>query len=153
MKFRLLLVLLAMGIFAAGLEAANAERAAQLAKEREKLQREDDPVDKAKISIKISELLLASIGDAIQAEDYATMNSHLDEYAAVIEGAHDTMIQSGRDARKKAGGFKELEIALRKHVLRFDDLARLLTLDRRAPIEKVKDLASGIRNGLLKALF
>jgi hypothetical protein len=58
------------------------------------------------------------------------------------------MLNSGRDARKKAGGFKELEIALRKHVLRFDDLARALSLDQREAV-----LAAGIRNGLLKALF
>jgi hypothetical protein len=129
------------------------ERMRELAKEREKLVREKDPVDRTKIGIKISEILLESVADAIQAEDFAAMNTHLDEYSAAIEEAHSTMINSGRDARKKAGGFKELEIALRKHVLRFDDLARALALDQRSPVEKVKKLASGIRNGLLKVLF
>lgn len=132
---------------------ANADRERQLAKEREKLQKETDPVDRAKISIKISDLLLASVSDAVQEEDYVVMNERLDEYAAVIEGAYETMMNSGRDAQKKSGGFKELEIALRKHVLRFGDLARALSLDRRPPIEKVKHLASVLQDGLLKALF
>jgi hypothetical protein len=131
----------------------NVERERQLAREREKLERETDPVDRAKIGIKISELLLASVSDAVREEDFTMMSARLDEYAETIESAHDTMMNSGRDAQKKSAGFKELEIALRKHVLRFDDLARALALDYRPPIEHVKSLASGLRDGLLKALF
>jgi hypothetical protein len=129
------------------------DRAEDLAKERAKLLKEQDPIDRTKIGIKISEILLASVGDAIQAEDFSAMNTHLTEYEAVIEDAHETMVNSGRDARKKANGFKELEIALRKHVLRLDDLGRALSLDHRAPLERAKSLASGIRDGLLKAIF
>ena len=148
-----LLLLVLVGRAAAAFAYAGGERAEQLAKERGKLQEEKDPVDRTKINIKISELLLASVTDSIQAEDYASMNEELSEYAAAIEDAHTTLVNSGRDASKKSGGFKELEIALRKHVLRFDDLARALSLDHRPPVEKVKKLATGIRDGLLKALF
>jgi hypothetical protein len=147
---------LAIAILGCAVQASpvvNAERERQLAREREKLERETDPVDRAKIGIKISELLLASVGEAVREEDFITMSARLDEYATVIEDAHNTMMNSGRDAQKKSAGFKELEIALRKHVLRFDDLARALSLSHRPPVEQVKDLASALRDGLLKALF
>jgi|SRR5688572_23989734 len=147
---------LAIALLGSAVQASpvvNLERERQLAKEREKLERETDPVDRAKIGIKISELLLASVSDAVREEDFVAMTAHLDEYAAVIENAHETMMNSGRDAQKKSAGFKELEIALRKHVLRFDDIARALSLVHRTPVEHVKGLASDLRDGLLRALF
>jgi hypothetical protein len=155
MRFAVLtMVLIAVvGRPGAAFAVANPELARQLAKEREKLQDEKDPVDRAKINIKISEILLASVSESIQTENFVRMDEELNEYAMTIEDAHSTLMNSGRDASKKAGGFKELEIALRKHVLRFDDLGRALSLDRRPPLDKVKKLASGIRDGLLKALF
>jgi hypothetical protein len=129
------------------------KRAEELSRERGKLQREKDPVDRTKIDIKISEILLAYVGDSIQSGDFIKMQEHLTEYSAAIEDAHQSLMGSGRDAQRKAGGFKELEIALRKHVLRFDDLARTLTLDRRGDLERAKHLATSIRDGLLKVLF
>lgn len=125
----------------------------QLERERDKLQREKDPVDRTKINIKISEVLLASVSVSIQSGDYSMMERQLNEYSAAIEDAHRTMVDSGRNAQKKAGGFKDLEIALRKQVQRLDDLGRLLTVDRRPSLERVKGVATTIRNGLLKALF
>jgi hypothetical protein len=131
----------------------NDDRAKELQKEREKLQRETDPVDRAKISIKISDLLLEDVADAVKAGNLSQMQEQLTAYTATIEGAHQTLVESGRNAQKKAGGFRELEIALRKQARKFDDYARMLTTDRREPIEAAKKLAIGIRDKLLKALF
>ena len=44
-------------------------------------------------------------------------------------------------------------MALRQHVRKFEDFARSLNLQRRVPVEQTKDLAVGIRDKLLKALF
>jgi len=128
-------------------------RALELQREREKLGKEKDPVDRAKIGIKISDLLLDNVADTLRDGNYTAMQQELSAYTSAIEDAHQALATSGRDAQKKSGGFKELEIALRKQVRKFDDYARTLTTDRREPLEKAKKLATGIRDKLLKALF
>jgi len=145
--------LLILLLTAAPAWAGAENRALELQREREKLEREKDPVDRAKIGIKISDLLLDNVADSVRGGNFADMEQELSAYAATIEGAHQALVESGRNAQKKSGGFKELEIALRKQVIKFDDYARMLSTDRREPIEQAKKLATGIRNKLLKALF
>jgi hypothetical protein len=136
------------------LAGTDEERARELQKERTKLERETDPVDRAKIGIKISDLLLADVGEAVRDGDLKQMEQQLVEYSAAIQDAHQVLIDSGRNAAKKPGGFKELEIALRKHTRAFDDFTRMVnSIQGRVPLERAKDLAIGIRDKLLKALF
>ena len=85
--------------------------------------------------------------------DFTQMEEQLTQYAATIQFAHENLENSGRNAAKKSDGFRELEIALRKHVRKLDDFARALSLQRRLPLEKTKDLAKTIQEKLLKALF
>lgn len=125
----------------------------QLGKERLKLQRENDPVGRTKTQIKVADILLSMAGAAVKNNEFERMQDHLDEYVAAIQDAHDTMIKSGRDAQKKAGGFKDLEIALRRHMRQLQDMGGSLTLDLREPVEKARDQAAGIRDVMLRALF
>ena len=148
-----LMLLLAVFITPPAIASSNEDRAKDLQKERAKLEKESDPVDRAKIGIKISEILLEDVGEAVREGDFTAMEQQLSAYAETIENAHQALVDSGRDAVKKPSGFKELEIALRKHVRQFDEFARMLNLQKRVPVEKVKDLAAGIRDKLLKALF
>ena len=151
---RLLLVLLLAGALPPVASAASEEeRAKELEKERAKLVKETDPVDRAKIGITISDILIEDLGDAVRKGDFSEMQTQLTAYTTTIETAHQTLVESGRNASKKPSGFKELEIALRKHARRFDEFARALNLDRRIPIEQTKTLVIGIRDKLLKALF
>ena len=145
--------LLILLLTAAPAWAGAENRALELQREREKLERERDPVGRAKIGIKISDLILDNVADSVRGGNFADMEQELSAYAATIEGAHQALVDSGRNAQKNSGGFKELEIALRKQVIKFDDYARILTTDRREPIEQAKKIAASIRNKLLKALF
>ena len=129
------------------------DRAKQLERERQKFAKEDDPVSRAKIGIKISDLLLDDIAESVKGGKYDQMEQQLMVYTDTIQSAHETLLDSGRNAAKKSGGFKELEIALRKHARKFEDFARLLNITRRIPLEKAKDFAVGVREKLLKALF
>jgi hypothetical protein len=148
-----LLLLLTGALTPTARAASDEERAKELQRERAKLQKETDPVDRAKIGIKISDILMADVGEAVREGDFDELQMQLTAYSETIETAHRDLLDSGRDAVKKPGGFKELEIALRQHVRKLDELSRMLNLQRRVPIEKTKDLASGIRDKLLKALF
>jgi hypothetical protein len=149
----LLILLLAGATSLASPSASNDERAKELQKERERFDREKDPVDKAKIGIRISDLLLEDIAEAVKDKNFNELNTDVMAYTSTIETAHQTLVESGRDAQKKSGGFRDLEIALRKQTLRLSDYARMLTIDRREPLEQAKKLADAIRSKLLKALF
>ena len=133
--------------------AGTENRALELQRERAKLEKEKDPVDRAKIGIKISDLLLENVADSIRDGNFAEMQEELSVYTSTIEEAHQALVNSGHNAQKKSGGFTDLEIAIRKQVRKFDDYARMLTYERREPIEQAKKLATGIRDKLLKALF
>jgi hypothetical protein len=125
----------------------------RLQKERANLARQTDPVGRTKTEIKISEVLLTLIGNAVQAGDMDLMQKYIGEYLVAIEDAHQTMMKTGRDAHRKPGGFKDLEIALRRHVRQLVDIGKALTFDQREPLEKAKEEAIDIRDDLLKALF
>jgi hypothetical protein len=128
-------------------------RIRELQRERSKLEKTTDPVERAKIGIRISDILLDNVGDSVREGDFTEMEVNLTEYAETIQSAHQALVDSGRNASKKPGGFKDLEMALRQHVRKFEDFARSLNLQRRIPVEQTKDLAAGIRDKLLKALF
>jgi len=147
------LMLLLTGLAATAAATTEEERARELQKERTRLQKETDPIDRAKIGVKISDILVEDVGEAVREGNFEEMQIQLTAYAQTIESAHKELLDSGRNAVKKPGGFKELEIALRQHVRKFDELSRMLNLQRRVPLEQTKDLATGIRDKLLKALF
>ena len=125
----------------------------RLQKEKANLARQTDPVGRTKTQIKISEVLLSLVSDAVQAGDMESMEKYIDEYVATIQDAHQTMMKTGRDAHRKPGGFKDLEIALRRHVRQLTDIGKSLTYDEREPLEKAKEEAIDIRDDLLKAFF
>jgi|SRR5688572_6001112 len=131
----------------------NNKQLEQLSKEREKLKRQTNPVDRTKTDIKISEILLTFVGDAVKQGDFELMEARLDEYLAVIQDAHQTMMNTKRDAHSKPGGFKDLEIALRRQLRQLEDLGGALAFDQRDPVERVREEASDIRDALIKALF
>lgn len=129
------------------------ERAKLLERERQKFTREDDPVDRAKIGIKISEILLEDVAESVKDGQFDNLEQQLTAYSETIQAAHDGLVESGRIASKKPAGFKELEIALRRQIRKLEDFARVLNLQRRVPLEKARNFASTVRNKVLKALF
>ena len=129
------------------------KRLERLQKERDKLNRQTDPVDRTKTYIGISEILLSLASDAIKTGEPEVLDKRLNEYVETIHDAHQTMMKTGRDAHRKPKGFKELEIALRRQVRMLDDLARSVSFDQRDPVEKAKQEASEVREDVFKALF
>jgi hypothetical protein len=135
------------------LRPQNDKRAERLQKERDKLSRATDPIDRTKSDIVISEILLSLAGEAIKAGEPEVMEKRLTEYVETIRDAHESMMKTGRDAHRKPKGFKELEIALRQQIRTLDDLARTITFEHRDSVEKAKTEASDIREDIFKALF
>jgi hypothetical protein len=125
----------------------------ELQKQKDKLTRQTDPVKRTKTQIKISEILIALTSDAVRSGALEDMDQRLDEYVSTIQDAHQTMMNTGRDAHKKPAGFRDLEIALRQQINQLDDVGKALNFDQRDPVDKARDEATRIRDDLLKAIF
>jgi hypothetical protein len=155
-RFLLLLVVLAAcscAVRTASLQAQFDKRLTRLEAERDKLKRTTDPIDRTKTDITIADVLLSLAGDAVRAGEPELLEKRLNEYVDTIQDAHQTMVKSGRDAERKPGGFKELEIALRKQMRILEDIGHGLTFDQREPVDKARQQASEIHDDLFKALF
>lgn len=124
-----------------------------LAELREKLAREDDPDDRAKITVEIGETLLQNIAEAFQKGKVEEGENLLSEYVEAIRKAHEDLKESGRDARRKPKGFKDLEIHLRRSHRELQDVGHLLTYDEREPIRKALTELESIREELLQDLM
>ena len=148
----LLIVFLSSGVFAAQ-PAANDRNLLALQREQTKLKTQADPIAQTKTRIKIANALLNLVADAVKNGNTPEMEKRLTDYVSTIESARQTMVQTGRDAVRKAGGFKELEIALRQQMNQLKDIGGALTFDERAPVEKARDRAAAIRDELIKSLF
>jgi len=129
------------------------ERLRRFDRAQAQLRRTTDPVGRTKVYIRISELLISFMGDSARAGDFEQLDEHVEEYRVAVTEARDTMVNSGRDPARRSAGFRELEIALRQHVRRLDDIGSLLTFDYREPIEELITEVSEIRDELIKALF
>ena len=147
------LVLLLLFSLTSSAQSGINKQAERLQNEKDSLYRKTDPVGRTKTQIKIAEILLTMISDAVQAGDMELIQERLGEYTGAIQDAHRTMMKTGRDAHRKPGGFRDLEIALRRHVRQLEDIGRGLTFDQRETVDKARDEADNLRVDLLKALF
>lgn len=110
-------------------------------------------MDRTRVQIRISDLLISLMGDAVDDQDIERLGLRVDEYREAILDARDSMFESGREAADNAAGFQDLEIALRQHARQLEDIASQLTFDSRGPIDDLIEEVSEIRSSLLDALF
>ncbi len=130
-----------------------AEAADNLDRLKDRLARQEDPADRAKTTVKIGALLLDQTARAFAELRYEAGKAALEEYLGYVHRAYQDLEASGRNARKKPKGFKDLEIHLRKAALRLDDVARSVPYDERAPIEAAREEIENIWDNLIRALF
>lgn len=127
--------------------------AEDLAALRQKLARETDPAERAKITVKIGEELLDQISNKYDEGAYSEADQLLGDYMAATRAAHQGLRESGRDARRKPKGFKQMEIHLRKARRRLEDMARRLPFDQRALLDEAALDIEILRVDLLHALM
>jgi hypothetical protein len=125
----------------------------QLKKERSNLTRTTNPLSRTKIEIKISDLLITLMTDAARAGDDKKAEQYLNDYSNTIADAHLTMMKTGKDAHKHPEGFKDLEISLRKQQSRLADAGKLMDIDSRDAVDKVRKQASDISDQLVKTML
>ena len=132
---------------------AQSKAEVQLQKERSNLTRTSDPVSRTKIEIKISDLLITLMTDAARAGEDKRAEQYLSDYSNAISDAHLTMMKTGKDAHKHPEGYKDLEISLRKQQSRLSDAGKLMDIDSREAVDKVRKQASAISDQLVKTML
>ena len=134
-------------------EESRDARLIRLEDERAQLSRAGNPVDRTRIQIRISDLMISFMGDAVSDGDIERVNARMDEYRSAILDANTTMSNSGRDPTGSVAGYQDLEIALRQQIRQLDDIGASLPLASRGPIEDLIAEVTEIRDNLLDALF
>jgi hypothetical protein len=134
-------------------QAKEDKRAKQLENEKRKLDGTNAPANRAKSLMKIAEITLSYMSDAANAGEFSKMNTFVEQYRQTVTDARDTMLKSGLDPHKKSGGYKTVEIALRKQTHNLQDIARLLAVDDRQALEDTINLVVKIREEFIQALF
>jgi hypothetical protein len=124
-----------------------------LDKLRQELARANDPIARAKATAKLGDALVKQMSELYKKGAYTDGEQLLGEYLAAVRAAHRGLQESGRDARRKPAGFKQLEIHLRQSGHTLERIAQHAPLDSRDPLVQAQKELDGIRSELLQALM
>ena len=150
---RVFAYILPLLFFAQPAAVEDSKKVVKLEKETRNLAKKKTPVDRTKTYVKIADIQLDLAGDAAKREDFEVMQRRISEYCASIGDAHRTMAESGRDPVRKPAGFKDLEIAIRRHSRALEDIGSLLAFEQREFVQKTIQQITDIRDQLMKGLF
>ncbi len=122
-------------------------------KQLERLSRQTNPVGKTKVYIKMSQIDLDLASDEIKKGNLDEADKFFVRLTDVIQQAQRTLKASGRNAQKNPSGFKELEIALRRHLRRLSDLKTNYPFDQQEKISQAISTAESAKEEMLLAIF
>jgi hypothetical protein len=118
-----------------------------------RLQRESNPIKKAKLEVRLGRVRLLQAIAALDRGNMEETNRLLGAYMETLNSCWTRLKNSGRVAHKKPAGFKQLDIELREDARYLEDLRRRIPYDRRAKADQVAGEVDQMRNEVLRALF
>jgi hypothetical protein len=142
---------LLLGALAGG--ASPARRADSEADLLARLERERNPVKRAKLEIRLGRVKLFQAIGAFDNGNVEECHQLLSAYLERMKGAWATLSSSGRQAWRQHQGFRELEIALREDGRYLEDLQHRIPYQDRGPVKKVAQEVEELRSQVLRALF
>lgn len=118
-----------------------------------KLKRQGNSVKKVKILIRMSAMDLEFVSRRVRGGLYSEADRILERYAGNVGRAEQVLTDSKRDPQRKPGGFKHLEISLRKQLRQLADLRDLYPFDRQQVIDRTIACAEAVKRRMIAALF
>lgn len=112
-----------------------------------------DPVRNAKDVIRQGEARLELMRLEIRNENYDAALQVLKDYHTAIKSAYALLKNSGRNADKNPGGFKELQMHIRRTLNRLDQSILDLPVELREPYVAIRKELDTIDRELIDALF
>jgi hypothetical protein len=117
------------------------------------LERENNPVKKAKLEVRLARLRLVEAFEAYSSGRYDDCWKLLATYQDFMDRAWADLQASGRIAARKSDGFKQLDIGLRESRRDMIDFETHITFDERQAVEKIRMKTEALHNLVLNALF
>ena len=118
-----------------------------------RIEREHDPVKRAKLETRLAHIKLLRGVEACEKDDDAACRQFMTAYLDLTRSSWKDLQGSGRNAVKQPAGFKELDIALRENIRELDDAKRKIALEDRDAIEPVIQQLEKLHEEVLAALF
>jgi len=128
------------------------QRSERLAVERGNLVDLADPLARTRSYITISDILLSFVADAARARDSDGLNVLLDQYLTAIRAARDTMVESGRGAKRQPEGYRALERAMRGQTRLLQEIGVQLLAVERQRVQSARDVAASVQKEMLGLL-
>lgn len=144
---------LTAGLLTAALLCAGPAAGDEVDKQRQRLARASDPVSRAKITVKLGEALLDTMARAFRDARFEEGERILAEYCGAVLAAGRDLLASGHDARRSPGGFKHLEIHIRKGERRLEEMSHTPNYEGVEKITETRAELESLRQDLLAALM
>jgi hypothetical protein len=120
---------------------------------QERLEKEHNPVKKAKETARLARMKLRQAMDAYNAKQAEEGVRLVGAYLGGIKDAWQMLRNSGRNAANDSRGFKELDFELRDDEKLLHDLERRIPYYDRDPVEKAEKEIEQVRLEVMQALF
>jgi hypothetical protein len=91
--------------------------------------------------------------EAFNSNDNSKMQSALAEITDSVNLSYQSLLDTGKDARRSPKFFKRAELRTRDLVRRLEGLEHAVDVDSRAYVDRVKDRVSEIHDELLKSIM
>ncbi len=124
-----------------------------LAELQAQFNQESDPVRKAKALMKFGDAQFELLGKQADAGNYGEALHVLQEYREEVKVTHAALKATGLDAEKKPGGFKQLQIHVRKSLRKLNQTITSLPYKERDPFEAIRRELEEIDKELVDMLF
>jgi len=118
-----------------------------------RIQRESNPVKKAKLEVRLGRVKLFQAIAALDQGNLTETNRLLGAYIETLNSAWERLKNSGRVAHKKPSGFKELDIELREDARYLEDLRHRIPYVDRGKADQIAGEVDKLRNEVLRELF
>jgi hypothetical protein len=111
-------------------------------------------VPKAKLEIRLADVLLERSRKEYTADDVEKGKASIEEMLAVTEQAYQHLFETHRDPRSGPGAFKDTEIQMRSFIRRLNDLGKSQPSDDRPPLEKallrMREMHDDLLDGIMR---
>ncbi|HEV2499071.1 MAG TPA: hypothetical protein VGY31_05775 [Terriglobia bacterium] len=149
-QFTWLFAVFALAFFPVASEARRQDTTADL---QARIQREKNPVKKAKLQIRLGRLEVGQAADAYNHQQIPQGQKLLSESTTVMGNAWDLLKSTGRNPAKKPDGFMQLEICLREETRALNQLRRRIFYLNRNPVDSALKTLNQMHSQVLVGLF
>jgi len=125
----------------------------RIAQDKDKFQRETDPVHKAKDFERLGDEQISEFGRSADANEVEAALSVLTDYQKEAHETYNALKASGANAERKPEGYRQLQIHLRRSLWKIDRTLAIIPDERRMEVRAIRDDLAALEARLIHELF